>query len=81
MANNLDSVRIEEQRIQSSLSDKFQKKIKKHTAAVHFNFIHLKAAFETVWSKALWKMLGHIDVSGKRSLTLSKMCIDTTNVA
>ena len=32
-------------------------KAKEHQVPLHFNFIYFKAAFDTIWRKALWKML------------------------
>ena len=33
--------------------------------AIHFNFIDFKAAFDTVWRNALWKMMRSIGVDNK----------------
>ena len=35
---------------------------KEHKVPLHFNFIDFKAAFDTIWRKALWKMLLAIGV-------------------
>ena len=32
---------------------------------LHFNFIDFKSAFDTIWRKALWKMLAHIGINKK----------------
>ena len=40
-------------------------KAKEHQVPLHFNFIDFKAAFDTIWRKALWKMLLAIGVDPK----------------
>jgi hypothetical protein len=40
-------------------------KAREHNVPMHFNFIDFKAAFDTVWREALWKMLGTVGVSKK----------------
>ena len=40
-------------------------KAKEHQVPLHFNFIDFKAAFDTIWRKALWKMLLAIGVNPK----------------
>ena len=37
-------------------------KAKDRKIDLHFNFIDFKAAFDTVWRKALWKMLRSIGI-------------------
>ena len=41
---------------------KIVEKVKKH---VHFDFINFKSPFNTIWIKALWKMLSSIAISKK----------------
>ena len=40
-------------------------KAKERNIPLHFHFIDFKAAFDTVWRKALWKMLRSIGISHK----------------
>ena len=40
-------------------------KAREHNVPIHFNFIDFKAAFDTVWREALWRMLKVVGVSGK----------------
>ena len=40
-------------------------KAKEHQVPIHFNFIDFKAAFDTIWRKALWKMMLSINVDPK----------------
>ena len=63
------------------MSYKFQKKAKKHNAAVDFNFIEFKAAFDNLKREALWKMLRDIGVSGKiiKNLHINTKCTITIN--
>ena len=47
---------------------------------LHFHFIDFKSAFDTVWRKALWKMMRAIGVSSRIVNILEKM-YDKTNCA
>ena len=40
-------------------------KAKEHQIPLHFHFIDFKAAFETIWREALWKMLLKIGIPNK----------------
>ena len=40
-------------------------KAQEHQVPIHFNFIDFKAAFDTIWMKALWKMMLAIKVDPK----------------
>ena len=40
-------------------------KAKERKVNLRFNFIDLKSAFDTIWRKALWKMLAHIGINKK----------------
>ena len=40
-------------------------KAREHKVPLHFNFIDFRAAFDTVWRKALWKMMRKIGISTK----------------
>ena len=40
-------------------------KAREHNVPIHFNFIDVKAAFDTVWREALWRMLEVVGVGGK----------------
>ena len=40
-------------------------KAKEHQIPIHFNFIDFKAAFDTIWRKALWKMMLEIGIDPK----------------
>jgi len=40
-------------------------KARERKVNVHFNFIEFKAEFDTIWRKALWKMLRSIGVDKK----------------
>ena len=40
-------------------------KAKERKVNLHFNFIDFKSVFDTIWRKALWKMLAHIGIDKK----------------
>ena len=40
-------------------------KAKEHQIPLHFHFIDFKAAFDTIWKEALWKMLLKIGIPNK----------------
>ena len=40
-------------------------KAKEHQIPLHFHFIDFKAAFDTIWREALWKMLLKIVIPNK----------------
>ena len=40
-------------------------KAKERKVNLHFHFIDFKSAFDTIWRKALWKMLAHISINKK----------------
>ena len=40
-------------------------KAKERNIKVHMNFIDFKSAFDTIWRKALWKMLLSLGIDGK----------------
>ena len=40
-------------------------KAQEHRVPLHFNFVYFKAAFDTVWGKALWKMMTAIGIDPK----------------
>ena len=42
-------------------------KAREHQVPLHFNFIDFKSAFDTVWRKALWRMMIAIGVDTKNS--------------
>ena len=52
-----------------SIARQISEKTKEYDAAVHFNFVDFKLPLKQCGGK-------HIGVSGKRSLTLSIICID-----
>ena len=43
----------------------FIEKAKEHQVQLHFNFVDFKAAFDTIWRKALWKMMIAIGIDPK----------------
>ena len=43
-------------------------KAKDYSVNLHFNFIDFKSAFDTIFAKALWKMLKYVRVSRKMAL-------------
>ena len=45
--------------------EKCMKKSKKHHMNIHITFINFKSVFDSIWSKAQWKMLRHIGVFNK----------------
>ena len=55
-------------------------KAKERKIDLHFNFIDFKAAFDTVWRKALWKMLRSIGV-GNRTVNILEQLYDQTECA
>ena len=48
-------------------------KAKERNVNLHFNFIDFKSAFDTIWRKALWKMLAHIGIDKKIIKILEKL--------
>ena len=40
-------------------------KAKERKVNLRFNFIDFKSAFDTIWRKALWKMVAHIGINKK----------------
>ena len=55
-------------------------KAKERRISLHFNFIDFKAAFHTIWRKALWKMLTSIGV-GKKIVNIIEQLYDETEYA
>ena len=55
-------------------------KAKERRISLHFNFIDFKAAFDTIWRKALWKMLRSIGV-GKKIVNIIEQLYDETECA
>ena len=37
-------------------------KSREHNVSLHFNFIDFKAAFDTIWREALWKIMIHVGI-------------------
>jgi len=52
-------------------------KAKEHQVPLHFNFVDFKAAFDTVWRKALWKMMLAIGVDPKLVRIIESLYNDT----
>lgn len=44
---------------------------------LHFNFVDFKAAFDTIWRKALWRMLEAISIE-RKIVRVIKECYDKT---
>lgn len=42
-------------------------KAKERKIDLHFHFIDFKATFDTIWSKALWKMVQAINIDEKKN--------------
>ena len=55
-------------------------KAKERGVDIHFHFIDFKSAFDTVWRKALWKMMRAIGVNSRIVNIIEKM-YDKTNCA
>ena len=51
-------------------------KAQAHNVSLHFNFIDFKAAFDTIWREALWKIMLHVGIHQK-IVTLKKKCTKT----
>ena len=49
-------------------------KAKEHQVPLHLNFVDFKAAFDTIWRGALWKMLRSIGVNPKITSLIEAMC-------
>ena len=45
------------------IARQIREKAKEREVKLHFNFIDFKSAFDTIWRKALWKMLRAIGVN------------------
>ena len=52
-------------------------KAREHQVPLHFNFVDFKAAFDTVWRKALWKMMLAIGVDAKIVRIIEALYDDT----
>ena len=52
-------------------------KAKERNLSLSFHFIYFKAAFDTVWRKALWKMLRHIGINDKIVQIIEDLYADT----
>ena len=52
-------------------------KAKEHQVDLHFHFIDFKAAFDTIWREALWKMLRAIGISSKIVNIIKNLYLDT----
>ena len=52
-------------------------KAREHNIKLHFNFVDFKAAFDTIWRKALWKMLLSIGVDQNIVSIIEKLYDDT----
>lgn len=52
-------------------------KAKEHQVPLHFHFIDFKAAFDTIWREALWKMLIQIGISHKYVTIIETLYEDT----
>jgi hypothetical protein len=52
-------------------------KAKEHQVDIHFHFIDFKAAFDTIWREALWKMLRAIGISSKIVNIIKNLYLDT----
>jgi len=55
-------------------------KAKEHKVPLHFNFIDFKAAFDTIWREALWKIMLQIGIPQK-VVTIIKKMYDNTKCA
>ena len=53
-------------------------KAKERKVNLHFNFIDFKSAFDTIWRKALWKMLAHIGIDKKIIKILERLYENST---
>ena len=53
-------------------------KAKEHNVKIHFNFIDFKAAFDTIWRKALWKMMRSIGINSKIVTILEELYENST---
>lgn len=52
-------------------------KAREHNVPLHYNFVDFKAAFDTVWREALWKMLGEVAIE-PRIINIIKECYEET---
>ena len=52
-------------------------KANEHKVPIHFHFIDYKAAFDTIWREALWKMLGAIGINPKIVNIFKNLYLDT----
>ena len=52
-------------------------KTKEHNANLHFNFIDFKAALDTIWREALWKIMLHVGIPPKIVILIKKIYEDT----
>ncbi len=52
-------------------------KAREHQVPLHFNFVDFKAAFDTVWRKALWKMMIAIGIDPKIVRIIESLYNDT----
>jgi hypothetical protein len=55
-------------------------KAKERKVTLHYNFIDFKAAFDTVWRKALWKMMRSIGI-GEKIVNIIENLYDSTECA
>ena len=52
-------------------------KAREHNIQVNMNFIDFKAAFDTIWQKALWKMMISFGIDGKIIRIIKSLYQDT----
>ena len=53
------------------------KKVIEHQVPLNFNFVGFKATFDTVWPKAMWKMMATIGVEPKTVFIIGALYNDT----
>ena len=55
-------------------------KAKKRGIKCHYNFLDFKSAFDTIWRKALWKMMRSVDIN-KKIVSIVEMMYGKTTCA
>ena len=48
-------------------------KAREHNVNLHFNFLYFKAAFDTMWREAVWKILAHVGIPHKIVSLINKI--------
>ena len=52
-------------------------KAQEHRVPLHLNFLDFKAAYDTVWRKALWQMMIAIGIDPKIVCIIESLCNET----